>query len=52
MWVAAFIIISFTYALVTPIMLKIRVNIHQTLVLFTRISLKDIDHYSDLFKKI
>ena len=39
------IITSIAYLTVVPIILKVKVSIHDTLVLFTKISMKDIDYF-------
>ncbi|EAR89125.2 PAS domain S-box protein, putative (macronuclear) [Tetrahymena thermophila SB210] len=51
-WSFTFFFIIFTFFVLYPIMLKSRIKIHESLVLFTRISLRDVDYYEDHYKKL
>jgi hypothetical protein len=51
-WICAFIVILLCYLFIYPIILKTKITIHETLRIFTKISMRDVDHYSDHYKKI
>jgi hypothetical protein len=40
------------YLFIYPILLETKIKIHETLRIFTKISLKDVEHYLEHYKKI
>ncbi|EGR30980.1 hypothetical protein IMG5_119960 [Ichthyophthirius multifiliis] len=51
-WSLQFIFIFVSFIFIYPSLLQSNVKIHDSLVLFTKISLKDIDFYSEHYKRI
>ncbi len=45
LWVFSFVLIFICLMVIFPIVLKSKVKIHDSLVLFTRIALRDVDFY-------
>ena len=55
-WIICFVIILMCFTIIYPIILKSKIQTHDSLLLFTYIQIRDVDlysnHYKNLFKKI
>jgi len=51
-WCACFLLVIFCFVVIYPVMLESKRKIHDSLVLFTRISLRDVDYFQDHFMKV
>ena len=51
-WIGSILIIIISFIIIFPIVLKSKIKIHDTLVLFTKISIKDVDYYINHYKNL
>lgn len=51
-WIFSFMIGMICYIFLYPIILKTKITIHETLRIFTKISIKDVEHYGEHYKRI
>jgi len=46
------ILVVFCFIFIYPVIFQSKLRIHDSLALFTKISLRDVDYYSEHYKKI
>ena len=51
-WILQYTLIIVSFLFIYPSLLQSNINIHDSLVLFTKISLRDVDYYLQHYKKI
>lgn len=52
LWGLSFSIILLCYLFIYPVILKSKIKIHDSLALFVKISLRDVDYYHEHYRRI